>query len=71
MYTLIRMATTRAQLAVQALSLAGALVTAEAFYKFHSFTVECLAFLATWFVFEAVLSWLVKQLPAEKIMDGG
>ena len=27
-----------------------ALVIAEVFYKFHSFTLECLAFLATWFL---------------------
>jgi hypothetical protein len=33
---------------------AGALVVAELFYKFHSFTLECLAFLATWFVFDLV-----------------
>ena len=39
---------------------AGALVIAELFYKFHSFMLECLAFLATWYV----LSWgvsLVKK----------
>ena len=29
-------------------------LVAEAFYKFHSFTLECLAFLATWYS----LSWL-------------
>jgi hypothetical protein len=29
-----------------------ALVVAELFYKFHSFTLECLAFLATWLVFD-------------------
>lgn len=33
---------------------AGALVTAELFYKFHSFTAECLAFLATWLVFDVI-----------------
>jgi hypothetical protein len=27
-----------------------ALIAAEAFYKFHSFTLECGAFLATWYV---------------------
>ena len=32
----------------------GALVIAELFYKFHSFTLECLAFLATWYA----LSWV-------------
>lgn len=33
-----------------------ALVVAEMFYRFHSFTLECLAFLATWYVFSWVLS---------------
>jgi hypothetical protein len=31
-----------------------AFVVAELFYKFHSFTLECAAFLSTWYVFEAV-----------------
>jgi hypothetical protein len=35
-------------------SLMGALVVAELFYRFHSFTLECVAFLATWWVFGAV-----------------
>jgi hypothetical protein len=33
---------------------AGALVVAELFYKFHSFTAECLAFLVTWLAFDLV-----------------
>jgi len=33
-----------------------ALVVTEMFYKFHSFTLECLAFLATWFVIDVVIS---------------
>jgi len=37
---------------------AAAFVIAELFYKFHSFALEALAFLATW----AVLSWLEKQV---------
>jgi hypothetical protein len=32
-----------------------ALVCAEAFYRFHSFTLEFLAFLATWFLFDVLL----------------
>ena len=36
----------------------GALIIAELFYKFHSFTLECVAFLFTWFV----LSWVAGQL---------
>jgi len=31
-----------------------AFAIAEVFYKFHSFALECLAFLATWFV----ISWI-------------
>ena len=39
-------------------SLAGicALFVAEAFYHFHSFTLECLAFLATWYGFSWALN---------------
>lgn len=32
-----------------------AIVIAESFYKFHSFTLESLAFLATWYVADVVL----------------
>ena len=35
---------------------AGALIVAENFYKFGSFSLECLAFLATWYAFDLVLS---------------
>ena len=39
------------------------LVIAEVFFKFHSFTLECTAFLATWYV----LSWLANRVsPAER-----
>jgi len=27
---------------------------AEFFYKFHSFTLECIAFLLTWYVLDAI-----------------
>ena len=37
---------------------AGALIVAEIFYKFGSFSLECLAFLATWYAFDLVLSLL-------------
>ncbi len=33
---------------------AAALILAELFYKFHSFTAECIAFLATWLVLDLV-----------------
>lgn len=41
-------------------------VVAEAFYKFHSFTLECGAFLLTWAAVDAVRSVLVRS-PAEEI----
>lgn len=31
------------------------IVIAELFYKVHSFTLECLAFLSTWFLIDALL----------------
>ena len=34
--------------------LAAAFVVAELFYKFGSFSLECLAFLATWYAFSFV-----------------
>ena len=35
---------------------APALLITEAFYHFHSFILEAAAFLATWYVFDAVAS---------------
>ena len=40
----------------QLLGFIPALVVTEMFYKFHSFTLECLAFLVTWFVIDALLN---------------
>jgi hypothetical protein len=31
-------------------AMTGALVIAEVLYKFHSFTLECVAFLGTWYI---------------------
>jgi hypothetical protein len=39
-----------------ALLLAG--LIAEFFYKFHSFTLECIGFLITWFVLDAAVQWM-------------
>jgi hypothetical protein len=38
-----------------------AFVVAELFYKFHSFTLECAAFLATWYVLDAIVQWVVPR----------
>jgi len=39
-----------------------ALITAEMFYKFHSFSLECMAFLATWLVFDFLIEWIIGSL---------
>lgn len=40
-----------------------ALVLAEMFYKFHSFTLECGAFLLTWYALGSVHALVRKQVP--------
>jgi hypothetical protein len=56
MYALVRSLETRAALAREMLALTAALVVAELAYKFHSFTLECLAFLATWALFSGTIA---------------
>jgi hypothetical protein len=46
----------RSQLARQVPVLGISIVIAELFYKFHSFTLEVVAFLATWYVIDAIVS---------------
>jgi len=40
-----------------------ALVTAELFFRFHSFTLECLAFLATWYALDRALDTVARLRP--------
>ena len=61
MYTLVKAIPLRNLVLEQAPALGVSLVIAEMFYKFHSFTLETLAFLATWFVADAAIS-LVRRL---------
>ena len=53
MYRFLRNTPTSDLATVHGPAFLAAFLVAEAFYKFHSFTLECLAFLATWFVFDA------------------
>lgn len=62
MYTLIRLMPLKRLLLEQAPALAVSFAIAEAFYKFHSFTLECLAFLATWYVADAVIQPVARRL---------
>jgi hypothetical protein len=59
MYTLIREIPLKSLLAEHVPSLAISLVIAELFFKFKSFTLECLAFLATWFCVDAAIRFLI------------
>jgi hypothetical protein len=49
-----------------------ALVVAELFYKFHSFTLECLAFLATWYALDLVARPLAAaaRIAAPRLLGG-
>jgi hypothetical protein len=55
MFTLLRLLPFRRIALEQAPTLAAAWLVAETFYKFHSFTLECAAFLVTWFAFDGAL----------------
>ena len=61
MFTLLRMLCVKRILIEQVPAIAAAWLIAELFYKFHSFSLECAAFLATWFAFDALLQ-AVKHL---------
>ena len=67
MFELIRSVPLRQLLSRQAPALAGSLVIAELFYKFGSFTLECLGFLVTWFVLDATIAGIARAFarPAE------
>jgi hypothetical protein len=49
--------------------LAAAFLLAEIFYKWHSFTLECLGFLATWFVLDMAWTKLVERLRPPEPLD--
>jgi hypothetical protein len=55
MYTLLRALSGRELLFQQLPALGGSFLIAEMFYKFGSFGLEALAFLATWLVLDALI----------------
>jgi len=62
MFELLRSSPLRQLLGRQAPALVISLVVAEMFYKFGSFTLECLGFLATWLVLDAFLALVARAL---------
>lgn len=67
MYTLIRSLPLRQLLLEQVPALGLSFIIAELFYKFHSFTLECMAFLGTWYVLDAS----IKHLSALRVKAQG
>ena len=66
MYTLVHDAGLRRGLMAEAPSLILSIFVAEMFFKFHSFTLECAAFLAIWFVISYVFSLVRRFWPARQ-----
>jgi hypothetical protein len=66
MYTLVRSVPLKQLLIEHVPTLLVSLVIAELFYKFHSFTLEALAFLATWYVVDALFSVVVQAAGHQK-----
>ena len=61
MYRLVSSIPLRALVIEQAPALIVSMVIAEQFYKFHSFTLETLTFLPTWYAVDRVIS-MVRRL---------
>ena len=63
MHMLVRTLGTKQGLCIEIPSFILSLAIAEIFYKFHSFTLECLAFTATWVAISALATWATGVLP--------
>lgn len=62
MYTLLHLLPVKRLVYEQVPTLALALIIAELFFKFHSFTLECGAFLATWFVLDFLIQRILRRI---------
>ena len=64
MYTLLSSLTLRRLLLEQVPAVGLSFIIAELFYKFHSFTLETGAFLATWYVVDVAIQFVANRLRA-------
>lgn len=62
MYTLVGSMPVRQLVTQQMPVLLISMLIAELFYKFHSFTAEAIAFLATWYAMDAVVQRLTRVI---------
>lgn len=62
MHKLIASMTIREFLVQQVPGITLSIIIAELFYKFHSFTLECLAFMVTWYVIDLVCNMVIRVI---------
>jgi hypothetical protein len=55
MYQLIQLLNVEQLLTRQVPALVASFILTELFYKFHSFTLECTAFLVTWYLVDSLI----------------
>lgn len=67
MFELLRTLSFRRFLVEQVPALLPAWLIAEFFFKFHSFSLECAAFLVTWCAFDACLHGLRRLLDSRRM----
>src|SRR6266481_1842917 len=46
-----------------------ALVITEMFYKFHSFSLECMALLATWLLLDVLIEWIMGSVKVKDLSN--
>ena len=71
MFQLIKALGAQVALARQLPIMGTSFLIAAVFYKFHNFALECIAFLVTWFVIDAVVQGVLHLLarPATQNSD--
>jgi hypothetical protein len=66
MFTLVRSISVRQLVTEQLPSLGLSLGIAEVAYKFHSFILEMIAFLVTWYIVDGLRYWVVGMLHSKQ-----
>lgn len=61
MFTLIHNHIDRHNVLGHAVALGTSILIAETYYKFHSFSLECVAFLATWYAIDGIIHSVNKK----------
>lgn len=69
MFTLIRSFGFRKALQREATPLTLSLAIAELFFHFHSFILECVAFMATWYVLSWAATCVMERWPRTKLRE--